>query len=1416
MDDDDDEEHGPGTGATSKKKLKKKKPKHWRSSERSRIKTGLLSFGYGRWYRIWKQGNLDKRWTLEETKAYGEAFVRKMCQARDADIAELLPRIEIVDLGPKDFIPTTTTLTESTSTTGEAAAAAATDSSATPASTDAMLVVEPTTTDASTNGVVPPTTDAPTTDAPTTDALSSTEPTSDAVPPPSEPSTTEPPPSFDDDPSLTDTRFIEYLGRNYSQMVTRFELLARVSMRVQQALASDTPIVTPKVPPPTKWWTEEEDRSLLLGFYRLGFGRYREMRMRPELSFLRYRKSSAESTAAATTSSTDGAVETPAKDDADKMAITSVPAVEQADATPAESVPVEIADDDDDDDDDDNENENENESEATTEADADWPDWPSAKLLARRVRRLVRDLETQRSKTQERLEQQERRRDERRRLRDEKEEERRKRREQLAAEWSKREKLDFYRAIVSYGVPRIRDRHLHAVLDSLLPPKQPSADPEAPATSESDAVAVADADADKTKQTIDAEKQNLDNDWEFFIAKAKLGRKSPELIQEYFQQFFERCQRLANAKAKAKAEGVADEEAAAAIKADSDEVLLSSQQSKRVLQRIEALTALRDQVIWSPNANEIFGRLSAQAQLPSWWKHRKHDIAVLKGIHSHGFGQWDAICSDPKLPFWKRVQKVIAASGGIPPPAPASTTATSTTAESSTTTSDSTTTEAMAVEEVAAQVQSVMQQATKELSSAKRETSSATRDTSSATRDDDADDDIEPEGDGDLDGDDEIEGEGDADLAELTADGVAQPVRARGRGGRSKSTRYANMIDFPKERPLVKRIEYLIKTAASIAAKLAGEAEPGVIKKRRGRKPRKDNGEATPTGGAELTFVVDDNNNNNGTNEEAGALAMLKWKEGATPKQRKSKTTKSTSSSSTNGLPLLAEDEASTATQGEPKKRRRRKRTEDEGPTASNLSPMALITAAASATAAPKEFKPRKERKPKRVEGNVASSPSLGAGKAATATTKGPKRKERKPTTLAPMVVPDDDIIDDDVYPQRPAMRTTAPQQQQPPLLPPLMQVLDGSHPPLLGGGGGDGGSPSSVAPSSGLLANMMSSNLYTLPPLPMLSQLQPPEMLLGILQRHIQHHNQQQQQQQPKITSLFERQRKQQQQQEQEHVHRHSHPLPTSTSFPILPPIREGNLLPPISALLNNGGGGGGGSSGGTGGGASPAAGGRRGFIHIDETKRFIEEVDGDEDDDELDDDGASGGSGTPTSGKRARRPRNSKVKTYVPYAQHSDGSPVLPLQLGTTCLVSLGTIVHDREGFHNKNYIWPAGFQTSRKFKSFVHPHKKTTYFSEIVDNGSAHPYFRVTADDARDQPFTGHSPSNVWVKILEAVQQVTGSTEARKISVSGPEYFGLANGTISKVLFASHSYSYLFSVRQARLTSHDVVWWDMNFYN
>jgi len=78
------------------------------------------------------------------------------------------------------------------------------------------------------------------------------------------------------------------------------------------------------------------------------------------------------------------------------------------------------------------------------------------------------------------------------------------------------------------------------------------------------------------------------------------------------------------------------------------------------------------------------------------------------------------------------------------------------------------------------------------------------------------------------------------------------------------------------------------------------------------------------------------------------------------------------------------------------------------------------------------------------------------------------------------------------------------------------------------------------------------------------------------------------------------------------------------------------------------------------------------------------------------------------------------------------ADGKPMLPLSLGVVTLVALGQVEWQRESFHNKRYVWPIGFHTTRNYPSCVDPDQPAAlYHSRILDGGIAGPIFQVELD-------------------------------------------------------------------------------------
>jgi chromodomain-helicase-DNA-binding protein 7 len=130
-----------------------------------------------------------------------------------------------------------------------------------------------------------------------------------------------------------------------------------------------------------------------------------------------------------------------------------------------------------------------------------------------------------------------------------------------------------------------------------------------------------------------------------------------------------------------------------------------------------------------------------------------------------------------------------------------------------------------------------------------------------------------------------------------------------------------------------------------------------------------------------------------------------------------------------------------------------------------------------------------------------------------------------------------------------------------------------------------------------------------------------------------------------------------------------------------------------------------------------------------------------------------------------------------HVPeIAYDGNGDPVLPIRLSEkTSILALGTIVTDRPGFHAKNYIYPAGFKSSRLFPSTLDESENARYISEIVDTGGEAPIFRVTMEDHPEISFEGKAMHSGWSALSNAVADKRGG---RPIQVPGAAMYGLAS--------------------------------------
>lgn len=148
----------------------------------------------------------------------------------------------------------------------------------------------------------------------------------------------------------------------------------------------------------------------------------------------------------------------------------------------------------------------------------------------------------------------------------------------------------------------------------------------------------------------------------------------------------------------------------------------------------------------------------------------------------------------------------------------------------------------------------------------------------------------------------------------------------------------------------------------------------------------------------------------------------------------------------------------------------------------------------------------------------------------------------------------------------------------------------------------------------------------------------------------------------------------------------------------------------------------------------------------------------------------------------KKHVRPIADTIYRIVSVPTDAEGRTILPFSIGLHTIHSLGEVAWDRPAYHNKRYIMPIGFHSSRPYPSTVNSEANTTWHSRILDGGPS-PLFEVTAEDDPAHPFTGGTSTGVWSAIMKQAASIRSREPAG--SASGPDFFGLGNATVAMLI-------------------------------
>ncbi|KAI8365682.1 F/Y-rich N-terminus-domain-containing protein [Choanephora cucurbitarum] len=141
-----------------------------------------------------------------------------------------------------------------------------------------------------------------------------------------------------------------------------------------------------------------------------------------------------------------------------------------------------------------------------------------------------------------------------------------------------------------------------------------------------------------------------------------------------------------------------------------------------------------------------------------------------------------------------------------------------------------------------------------------------------------------------------------------------------------------------------------------------------------------------------------------------------------------------------------------------------------------------------------------------------------------------------------------------------------------------------------------------------------------------------------------------------------------------------------------------------------------------------------------------------------------------------------NVKIRRVQPIERDDEGNPILPQQIGVLTVLSLGTIITDRDTFHNERYIFPVGYTVRRTYPSMVDPNNNTIITSTILDGGDG-PRFHVVAADQLDKPIVANSATGAWTVVVRRSNEIRHRDHSN--SASGPDYYGFKHPTIAKMI-------------------------------
>ncbi|KAI8883742.1 hypothetical protein K501DRAFT_86912 [Backusella circina FSU 941] len=505
--------------------------------------------------------------------------------------------------------------------------------------------------------------------------------------------------------------YIEHIERKGRNFLLRIQMLHLIRDKIvpkdwEQAKALAIPKVTGS--PPVSWWGEDEDRSLLLGIYKHGYQQYLAMRNDPEFSFYGKKFDDSQS----------GGLE---DEDAPLPQNSPEPATKKLkrnhddsdyEDIKEEEEDLELEGDDEGDDSDDElgkkrrKKSKSKRKKKEEEEDEEVYVWPSKADIGMRLRRIIaaflreRANDMRKLKLMEKVQKKENDRRTRQRQKESRVAQRQRvRHSEASNRWSKKNRSDFLRTLLSFGVERNEDEEyewgrfkeiagLEKKTDDSLTlyyekifvaceesvkrhqsePNNNQVGSSTDAADKNDENAeenstIKDLDEDENAATTKEEEITITaptNDVNSAAVKTEIsdpvdGDASASAPLPLPTQVAQETEPSASRESSVDPTATEDNN-----KDDADNgETVPYDRARRALKRVEQMKTIREKVLVNSELDLLLLGARKTSGLPSWWEVPAHDRALLEGISKHGFGRSDLLLEDAELPFYHIKQGLI-------------------------------------------------------------------------------------------------------------------------------------------------------------------------------------------------------------------------------------------------------------------------------------------------------------------------------------------------------------------------------------------------------------------------------------------------------------------------------------------------------------------------------------------------------------------------------------------------------------------------------------------------------------------------------------------------------------------------------------------------------------------------------------